>query len=174
MPMRSPISPKLCLAAAASFSLLAMATSRAQSPRSAADDGSLDGGVWCGVFLAKSSPAASPPEKQIAGLVSQLGKAFPEMGNFELVGESTSAVYKEYECWLVPSKQLFLKLDSLGPQPGESGVHLHVQLWQQKHVILKTDAILRQRPVFIAGPKWGDGRLVMVLKLADHPTASPH
>jgi hypothetical protein len=152
--------PKLlCLTVVAAVSLLASAEER----------GSLDGDVWCGVFLAKSGPVT---EKKSTGLVSQLAKAFPEMGHFELVGESTCAVYKEYECWLVPSKQLFLKLDSLGPQPGESGVHLHVQLWQQKHVILKTDAILRQRPVFIAGPKWGDGRLVMVLKLADQGSAT--
>lgn len=167
MPNRTLIFPRiLCLFVVAILSLAAI-TGRAQDSRTTEDDAD----VWCGVFLAKSGPVT---EKKSTGLVSQLARAFPEMGNFELVGESTCAVYKEYESWLVPSKQLFLKLDSLGPRPGENGVHLHVQLWQQKHVILKTDAILRQRPVFISGPKWGDGRLVMVLKLADHAEDAAH
>ncbi|MCB1078127.1 MAG: hypothetical protein KDM64_09905, partial [Verrucomicrobiae bacterium] len=79
-------------------------------------------------------------------------------------------VFKEYECWIVPSKQLFLKLDSLGLHEDKTGVHLHLQLWQEKHVILKTDAILRRDPVFIAGPNWGDGRLILVLKLGKDRT----
>lgn len=125
-----------------------------------------DGDVWCGLFLAKGGDSVEKPDPKNAELIKQLRKAFPTLGDFQLVGENSGSVYKEYECWIVPSKQLFLKVDSLGPHESASGIHLHLQLWQEEHVILKTDAILRRQPVFIAGPQWGDGRLIMVLKLA--------
>ena len=39
-------------------------------------------------------------------------------------------------------------------------------LWLKKKVVLKTNTILKSgSPLFIAGPKWGKGRLVMVVAL---------
>jgi len=131
-----------------------------------AEEQPCDGDVWCGLFVAKAGEPANQPDAPHAGVIEQLGKAFPGLRNFRMVGENTGSVYKEYECWIVPSKHLFLKIDSLGPHKTKGGVHLHLQLWQEDHVILKTDAILRRQPVFIAGPEWGDGRLIMVLRLA--------
>ncbi len=127
-----------------------------------------DGDVWCGLYLAKGSgPGDEDADEFQKHLLSQLGKAFPDHTSFRLIGENHESIFKEYECWIVPSKQLFLKIDSLGNQPDKTGgVHVHLQLWQQDHVLLKSDAILRRQPVFIAGPKWGDsGQLIMVLKL---------
>lgn len=125
-----------------------------------------DGEVWCGLFVARAGDPIEPPGPEIAVIIEKMAKAFPEMGAFQLLGENSQSVFKEYECWIVPSKQLFLKLDSLGVHPVKGGIHLHLQLWQQDHVLLKSDAILRRGPVIIAGPDWGDGRIIMVLRLA--------
>ena len=154
-----------CVCRLAIWAILITATASAQEKRQAGGDQPCDGDVWCGLFVAKSDAAAAGIDARLQATVEQLGKAFPDLSHFELVGENTGSVFKEYECWIVPSKQLFLKLDSLGLHEDKTGVHLHLQLWQEKHVILKTDAILRRDPVFIAGPNWGDGRLILVLKL---------
>ncbi len=131
----------------------------------------MDGDVWCGLFAAhpdadKGNDAGSDEESRRL-LLTQLRKAFPDHASFRLIGENTESIFKEYECWIVPSRQLFVKIDSLGYQPDKSGgVHVHLQLWQEDHVLLKSDTILRRQPVFIAGPRWGDaGQLIMVLKL---------
>jgi hypothetical protein len=74
-------------------------------------------------------------------------------------------IFREYESWVVPSKDLFLKVDSKGAAKG-GGINLNVQFWQGQQVLVKTDTVLRpSSPLFIAGPKWRDGRLIFVLDL---------
>ena len=125
-----------------------------------------DGVLWAGVFLADPKSEAPPRNEKVVHLIEQLGKAFPEDA-FTLIGETTQAVFSEYESWVVPSRDLFLKIDSKGVADSGDGVHLHLQLWQKKNVLLKTDAILRRRPLFIECPKWQNGRAVMVLELLE-------
>lgn len=125
--------------------------------------------LWCGLFVANPEELEAEKEKgeeKLEELVSQLEKAFPDHRSFQLIGEKTDSVYKEYESWIVPARQLFLKVDSLGSNPEKKGVHVHLQLWQEDRVLLKSDTILRKQPVFIAGPQWGEsGQLIMVLKM---------
>lgn len=125
-----------------------------------------DGILWAGLFLADPKCEKPPRNEKIARLVDRLRKAFPE-NSFTLIGETEQAVLSEYECWVVPSRDLFLKIDSKGVCDSGDGVHLHLQLWQKKNVLLKTDAILRRRPLFIECPKWRHGRVVMVLELME-------
>ena len=66
---------------------------------------------------------------------------------------------------MVPSRDLFLKVDSNGPAEN-GGVKLHLQVWREQQVLVKSDAVLRPgSPLFIGGPKWKDGRLIFVLSL---------
>jgi hypothetical protein len=56
-----------------------------------------------------------------------------------------------------------LKIDSKGPA-ADGGMNLHLQVWREQQVLVKTDAILRPgSPLFIGGPKWRDGQLLFVL-----------
>lgn len=150
------------------FTLLTLAVFLLPTGAQEAPDHPCDGDVWCGLYLAlnQAGERGAEPDEFQKLLLTQLGKAFPDYAGFRLIGENHQSIFKEYECWIVPSKQLFLKVDSLGNQLDKTGgIHVHLQLWQQEHVLLKSDAILRRQPVFITGPKWGDsGRLIMVLK----------
>ncbi len=123
-----------------------------------------DGRIWGALFFATAGEVGAPAAEGIAKTLSQLGKAFPDK-NFQLLGEHTQEIFSEYESWVVPSKDLFLKLDSKGPAENNEGVNLHLQLWQEKNVLLKTDVILRKEPIFITGPRWGKGQLIMVIEL---------
>ncbi len=97
-------------------------------------------------------------------LRSRLGKVFTGR-EFHFLGEHTQGVFKQYESWLVPSRDLFVKLDSKGPAAG-GGLRLDLQLWRDKDVIMKTDIVLRPgSPLFIEGPRWRGGNLVFVLLL---------
>lgn len=132
-----------------------------------------DGKVWGAVIYATAEAAAqtgakSEAPKQLADLEARLGRVFPSWKHFEILGQHTQDVFREYESWVVPTADLFLKVDSKGRDAG-GGIHLHLQFWRQEQVLLKSDALLRpQSPLFISGPKWRDGQLIFVLLLADN------
>jgi hypothetical protein len=101
------------------------------------------------------------PDK-LTDLRKRLGKVY-DFPHFQLLGRHSQKVFKEYESWVVPSKELCLKLDSRGPS-ADGGVNLHLQLWQEKKVLVKSDAKLTpEKPIIIAGPTWRKGRLIFVL-----------
>lgn len=134
-----------------------------------------DGKVWGALVYATDSAdkltgVKSEPTKFLPDMEKKLAKVFP-WKHFEIVGQHTQDVFREYESWVVPSADLFLKVDSKGPDEG-GGVHLHLQFWRQEQVLLKTDALLRPKStLFISGPKWRDGQLLFVLVLADEAAA---
>ncbi len=128
-----------------------------------------DGQVWGALIFASSAAEAKAVKtgdlpKELEDLPKRLGKVF-DFKSFELMGQHTQQIFREYESWVVPSKDLFLKVDSKGPAEG-GGMNLHLQFWQEQQVLLKTDAVLRAgSPLFIGGPKWRGGQLVFVLML---------
>jgi hypothetical protein len=143
-------------------------------PASPAARPATDGKVWGALVYATDSAekltgVKSEPSKFLPDMDQKLAKVFP-WTHFEIVGQHTQDVFREYESWVVPSADLFLKVDSKGPDAG-GGVHLHLQFWRQEQVLLKTDALLRPKsPLFISGPKWRDGQLLFVLVLAEETT----
>ncbi len=122
-----------------------------------------DGQVWGALFMG-TNEASKGTESPDPALASRLTEAFG-LQHFYLLGEHTQQIFSEYESWVVPSKDVFLKIDSKGPTTKGDGVNLHLQLWQGKSVLIKTDVVLREQPLFIQGPKWGDGHLIMVVEL---------
>lgn len=133
-----------------------------QNPAAQKTKAHRDGRIWGALVFATLEKVKAP--KNIEKTLIQLGKAFPGK-NFQLLGEHTQEIFSEYESWVVPSKDVFLKIDSKGPTEKSDGVNLHLQLWQKKNVLLKTDVILRKEPIFITGPRWGKGQLIMVVEL---------
>ncbi len=116
-----------------------------------------------------ASPEAEADEKELTAaflsdIRGRLSKTHPAKTH-QLLGRHTQKVFKEYESWVVPSKELCLKLDSRGPAPaGQAGVQLSLQLWQDKKVLVKSDVLLApDKPIIIGGPKWRNGRLLFVL-----------
>lgn len=129
-----------------------------------------EGKVWGALIFAtneasqltgsKEHPPASLPK-----LNERLSKVF-DFKHFEILGQHQQDIFREYESWVVPSRDLFLKIDSKGPAE-QGGVNLHLQVWREQQVLVKSEAVLRPgSPLFIGGPKWKNGRLIFVLSLA--------
>lgn len=123
------------------------------------------------LFFASNDPKAPAQEDKAAvepallqNTTERLAKAF-KFQHFHLIGHHRQKIFKEYESWVVPSKDLCLKMDSRGPAE-KGGINLHLQLWQDKKVLVKSDAVIRRdRPVFLGGPDWRGGRLIFVVVL---------
>lgn len=128
-----------------------------------------EGTVWGALIFATNNAAqlsgsTEKPARSIPRLDERLAKVF-SFKHFEILGQHQQDIFREYESWVVPSRDLFLKIDSKGPAE-KGGVNLHLQVWSQQQVLVKSDAVIRPgSPLFIGGPKWKDGRLIFVLSL---------
>ncbi len=128
-----------------------------------------DGKVWGALVYATNDIKGLTGSTEVvpadfADIPSRLGKVFPYQ-RFEILGQHLQDVFREYESWVVPTKDLFLKVDSKGPADG-GGMNLHLQFWRDQQVLVKTDAVLKEgSPLFIGGPKWREGQLLFVLVL---------
>jgi hypothetical protein len=160
-----------CFLILSSFLILNSSFCPAQQPAPVpAKKPATDGKVWGALVYATTDAAKltgsteKAPENQ-KDLSGRLGKVFTPYTHFEIIGQHVQDVFREYESWVVPSRDLFLKIDSKGPAP-DGGMNLHLQVWREQQVLVKTDAVLHPgSPLFIGGPKWRDGQLLFVLDL---------
>ncbi len=127
-----------------------------------------DAKVWSGLYYAgpEDTTKGIEPEGRAAKLVERMKKVeqlqFP---TYRLIGAVSEDVLKEYESWVLPSEVFFIKLDSLG-RDDEGALNATLNIWQQKSVLLKASMKLRKgRPMFVRGPKWGEGYIVIALLL---------
>lgn len=140
-------------------------TAQVETTAPATKKAATDGHVWGALVYAHNGKIEKAvPTPEFPDVAERLAKVFP-FKSFEVIGQHNQAIFREYESWVVPSKDLFLKLDSNGLAKG-GGINLHVQFWRGQQVLVKSDTVLRpDSPLFIGGPKWRDGRLIFILLL---------
>jgi hypothetical protein len=128
-----------------------------------------DGRVWGALIFATNDAAEltggmDQAPANLPRLSERLAKVFP-FKHFQILGQHQQDIFREYESWVVPSRELFMKIDSKGPAEN-GGVNLHLQVWREQQVLVKSDAVLKNgSPLFIGGPTWKGGRLIFILSL---------
>ena len=89
--------------------------------------------------------------------------------NYRALGQDTQALLRSYESWaqpLKPSDEILIKFEARS-LPTAKMMQLDLELWLSRKKILKTDARLEgNRPLFILGPEWRGGRLIIAVALA--------
>ncbi len=128
-----------------------------------------EGEVWGAlIFATNDSSQLTRAQEQSPDCLPQMNERLAKVFDFkyfEILGQHHQDIFREYESWVVPSRDLFLKIDSKGPADN-GGVNLNLQVWREQQVLVKSDAVLRKgSPLFIGGPKWRGGRLIFVLSL---------
>jgi opacity protein-like surface antigen len=117
--------------------------------------------VWSGLVIANNvaQPDEVPPElHRIEGTL----KALFGYNQFKVIGQSRKTLVTGSEDWLAASKYFSLHVDSKGETT--AGYLLNLKLFQEKSVLLETDAKLsKASPLVIKGPLVGDGQLLLVL-----------
>ena len=117
--------------------------------------------VWSGIVIANNAaqPAPTPPE------LAHIGQTLKELfgyNQFKLIGQSNTRLEKGDEDWMAASKYFALHVDSKGET--NSGYLLDLKLFQEKKLLLETEAKLSKRsPLVIRGPQVGDGQLLLLL-----------
>jgi hypothetical protein len=88
---------------------------------------------------------------------------------YRMLGQDTQPLLRSYENWaqpLKPSDEVLVRFEARS-KPTKKASILDVELWLGRKKILKMDARLEgKRPLFILGPEWRGGRLIIGVSLA--------
>ncbi len=89
--------------------------------------------------------------------------------HYRLLGKTTTPIYRSYENWaepLKPSDEVLIRFEAQA-RPTAKALRLDIELWLSRKKILKTDTVLTaDRPIYILGPEWRGGRLIVAIALA--------
>lgn len=89
--------------------------------------------------------------------------------HYRQLGEDVQPLFRSYENWarpLKPSEEILVRFEARSA-PTAASTRMDVELWLSRKKILKTDALLEgNRPLFVLGPAWRGGRLIISIGLA--------
>jgi hypothetical protein len=119
--------------------------------------------IWSGLVLATNEehPAETAPE--LKKYTAQLKDIFG-YNHYELIGHHVELMDNDNEHWLVPGKDFALLVES--KKATKPGYHyrLKLDLYQEKKLLATMDSRLcGQNLLFIRGPYYGKGELVIIL-----------
>ena len=104
-------------------------------------------------------PGAPPPELRTQ---AENLKAIFGYNNLRLLGQRRIGSSTTAGGWLVPSRNVSLRINTKNPVPG--GYLLNLALLQDNRVLVQADARLyRGQPLFIRGPFVGPGQIIILL-----------
>lgn len=90
------------------------------------------------------------------------------------LGSDTKPLYRSYENWAQPlgsSDEVLVRFEAQS-RPTSTSARLGLELWLSRKKVLKTAAeISADRPLYVLGPAWRGGRLLISVALA--PKAKP-
>jgi hypothetical protein len=92
-----------------------------------------------------------------------------KVDHYRALGAETQPIFRSYENWaqpLKPSDEILVRFETR-TQPAKDSVSLDLELWLARKKILKTDASLQAgHPLYVLGPEWRGGRLIIAVALA--------
>lgn len=109
------------------------------------------------------APLTSAEQKRLAQ-----SKNIPEYKHFVRLGSDTQPILKGYKNWAAPMAGSQAIMLTFQPQGliGKDKMRMDLELWQNKKMVLRTDPVLdAKRQVYILGPKWRGGNLIITVKL---------
>ena len=117
--------------------------------------------VWSGLVIASNVTEPEPIPQEIKPIEQSLKDLFG-YNQFKVIGKSQKTLKTGEEDWMASSKYFSLHVDSKGATT--AGYLLGLQLFQEKKMLLETEAKLSKRsPLIIRGPQVGDGQLLLLL-----------
>jgi hypothetical protein len=117
--------------------------------------------VWSGLVVATNALRPPQPPLEMRHIAGTLSRTFG-YNQFTLIGQSLKTLKSGEENWLASSKHFSLHVDARGAL--RDGYRLNLQLFQDRQVLLETDAMLsKSSPLVIRGPQIGAGQLLLLL-----------
>lgn len=119
---------------------------------------------------AKAAAIAKDTEKRLRGEEKLRFK------HYRLLGRDVQPLLRSYESWaqpLKPSDEVLVRFEARS-RPTKEFTGLDLELWLSRKKVLKMDARLQgDRPLFVLGPEWRGGRLIVAIALAHEEKPAP-
>lgn len=120
-------------------------------------------GIWSALVLATNEHPQKAVPAELKPFASGLKTIFG-YNTFYLLGAKQKQILKGSETWIVPTKEVFLKVRCL--DRSEVDYKVQLELYVKKKLVVTSDAKLaRGAPLYIRGPSWGRGRLIFILEV---------
>ena len=119
--------------------------------------------VRAGLYLAANEPP--PPGVQMASpkLHYQLEQVFG-FQHYRLLKQQDFLLRNEWEQWFMPRRDFFVRIEPLHREPGEPRM-LAYEIYKDGFIVVKgTYELHEETPLFINGPDFHRGRLILVLE----------
>ena len=121
--------------------------------------------IWSGLVLATNDAHPAEPPVQLHALADKLKDIFG-YNQFELIGENSQRMGDPNEHWLIPSKDFCLSVKSRAEK--NDAFPLKIILFQNRKRLAECESKLTaESPLFIRGPLYAGGQLVIVLAIED-------
>lgn len=89
--------------------------------------------------------------------------------SYRTLGQDVQSLLRSYESWaqpLKPSDEILVRFEARS-RPTALSTDLDLELWITRKKVLKMDVHLEgKRPLFVLGPEWRGGRLIIGVALA--------
>lgn len=119
--------------------------------------------IWSALVLATNEKPPKPVPGVLKDFTPTLARVFG-YNSFYVLGEKKRDLVSGREEWLVPSREFFFKVQVLAKEP--TAYDLRIELYRDKKLVVTTKAQLaREAPLYIRGPQWGGGQLVLLLAI---------
>jgi hypothetical protein len=125
--------------------------------------GSAEEKVWVGLYLAENGQPPVGTELAPEKLGHRLREVFG-FKHYELVKEEGLELGGEWEQWFVPRRDFFIRVNPLPRQPGEPR-QIDYEIYKDGFIVAKGKyEPHRDTPLFINGPDFHEGRLLLVVE----------
>ena len=116
--------------------------------------------VWSGLIYATTETAPLPAPKELVAYSQKLQHIFG-YNQLQLLSQHRESMDAQSEHWLLPGNGVTLLVDTR--REGKNHL-LNLHLYQEKRLVVQTTVLLaRQSPIFLRGPLYGEGQLIIVL-----------
>ena len=123
-------------------------------------------------FATDGDPEVAGPKKADLSQETELrlrGEERLRFTHYRILGQDVQPLLRSYESWaqpLKPSDEVMIRFEARS-RPTKQATGLDLELWLSRKKVLKTDARLEgNRPLFVLGPEWRGGRLIIAVGLA--------
>ena len=99
-----------------------------------------------------------------------------KFGTYRIISSDTKPLFRSYENWAKPMKssdEIQVRFEAQA-RPSKELTRLDMELWISHKKILKTGAALTEdNPMFVLGPEWRQGRMIIIIALSPYDKPIP-
>jgi len=133
--------------------------------------GSVKVALYVGTNDAKMDAGKNAKKVEGSQLKSLSNSSVSKYSHYYLLGSDTPSLLRSYQNWatpLKPSKALMISFEPVG-KAQDNTIKLDLNLWQNNKKVMKcvTTAFSPKKPLYIKGPKWREGTLIIAVELTD-------